>query len=126
MVLYDRFAEGIWRSCVKTIKAFKKVARELISDGAEIIIPGCALMSPAMRFAPGAEKEYPNGLTEVDGVPVADVVGDTIKMAETMVSIKKSGSSWISRKALYAQATPIARKYGETVLQDGGPGYWDC
>ena len=39
-----------------TIEAFQKVARELISDGAEIIIPGWALMSPAMRLAPGAEK----------------------------------------------------------------------
>ncbi|MBN1627819.1 MAG: hypothetical protein JW944_14970 [Deltaproteobacteria bacterium] len=109
-----------------TIEAFKKVARELIYDGAEIIIPGCALMSPAMRFAPGAEKEYPNGLTEVDGVPVADVVGDTIKMAEMLVSLKKAGSSWISRKALYAQPTPLAKEHGQAVLQDDGIGFWDC
>lgn len=109
-----------------TIESFKKVARELITDGAEVIIPGCALMSPSLRLAPGAEKDYPNGLTEVDGVPVADVIGDTIKMAEMLVALKQAGSSWISRKGLYAQATPRAKEFGQMVLKDDGPGFWDC
>ena len=109
----------------RAIEAFKKVGRELIADGAEVLIPGCGLMSPALRLAPGAEKEYPNGLIEVDGVPVADVMGDTIKMAETMVSLKRAGSCWISRKGLYAQATPRAKEFGQMVLQDDGPGFWD-
>ena len=107
------------------IESFKKVGRELIADGAEVLIPGCGLMSPALRLAPGAEKEYPNGLTEVDGIPVADVMGDTIKMAETMVSLKRADSCWISRKGLYAQATPRAKEFGQMVLQDDGPGFWD-
>jgi len=109
-----------------TIESFKKVARELIADGAEVIIPGCALMSPALRLAPGAEKDYPNGLTEVDGVPVADILSDTIKMAEMLVSLKRAGSCWISRKGLYAQATPRAKEFGQMVLKDDGPGFWDC
>lgn len=109
-----------------TIDSFKNAARELIADGAEVIIPGCGLMSPALRLAPGAEKEYPNGLTEVDGVPVADVLGNTIKMAELMVTLKRAGSCWISRKGLYAQATPRAREFGQMVLKDDGPGFWDC
>jgi allantoin racemase len=108
-----------------TIECFKKVARELIADGAEIIIPGCALMSPSLRLAPGAEKDYPNGLTEVDGVPVADVIGDTIKMAETLVALKQAGSSWISRKGLYAQATPRALECAQMVLKDDRLGFWD-
>ena len=108
------------------IESFKKVARELIADGAEVIIPGCGLMSPALRLAPGAEKEYPNGLTEVDGVPVADVMGDTIKMAEVLVTLKRAGSSWISRKGLYTQPTPRAKELGQMVLKDDGPGFWDC
>jgi Asp/Glu/hydantoin racemase len=108
------------------IEAFKEVAKELIADGAEVLIPGCGLMSPALRLAPGAEKEYPNGVTDVDGVPVADVLGDTIKMAEALVSLKQAGSSWISRTGLYAQATPRAREFGEMVLEYNGPGFWDC
>lgn len=109
----------------RAIESFKKVGRELIADGAEVLIPGCGLMSPALRLAPGAEKEYPNGLTEVDGVPVADVMGDTIKMAEAMVRLKCAGSCWISRKGLYAQATPRAKEFGQMVLKDDGPGFWD-
>jgi Asp/Glu/hydantoin racemase len=108
------------------IESFKRVARELIADGAEVIIPGCGLMSPALRLAPGAEEEYPNGLTEVDGVPVADVMGETIKMAEMLVTLKRAGSCWISRKGLYAQATPRAKEFGQMVLKDDGPGFWDC
>ena len=107
------------------IESFKKVGRELIADGAEILIPGCGLLSPALRLAPGAEKEYPNGLIEVDGVPVADVMGETIKMAETLVTLKRAGSCWISRKGLYAQATEQAIECGRMVLKDDGLGYWD-
>jgi allantoin racemase len=107
------------------IESFKKVGRELIADGAEVLIPGCGLLSPALRLAPGAEKEYPNGLTQVDGVPIVDVMGDTIKMAETMVSLKRAGSCWISRKGLHAQATAQALECGRMVLEDDGPGFWD-
>jgi allantoin racemase len=108
-----------------TIDAFKQAARELIADGAEIVIPGCSLMSPALRLAPGAEKEYPDGVTEVDGVPIADVIGDTIKLAETLVSLKHAGSGWISRKGLYAQPTSIAREFGKMVTEDTRISYWD-
>ena len=107
------------------IESFKKVGRELIADGAELLIPGCGLLSPALRLAPGAEKEYPNGLTEVDGVPVVDVMGETLKMAEMLVTLRRAGSCWISRKGLYAQATPQAIECGRMVLKDDGPGFWD-
>jgi allantoin racemase len=109
----------------KTIEAFKKAARELIAAGAEIVIPGCSLMSPALRLAPGAEKEYSNGVTEVDGVSIADVINDTVKLAETLASLKRGGSSWISRKSFYAQATPAAREFGKMVTEDDRISYWD-
>jgi allantoin racemase len=107
------------------IESFKTAARELIKDGAELLIPGCGLLSPALRLAPGAEKEYPDGLTEVDGVPVVDVMGETLKMAELLVTLKRAGSSWISRKGLYARATDQALESGRMVLEDDGLGYWD-
>ena len=46
-------------------------------------------------------------------------------MAETLVSLKQAGSCWISRKGLYAQATPQAMECGRDVIQDNGLGYWD-
>jgi Asp/Glu/hydantoin racemase len=107
------------------IEAFRKPARELIADGAEIVIPGCGLLSPALRLAPGAEAEYPTGLTEIDGVPVMDVMGAALKMAETMVALKRAGSSWISRKGLFARATNQALAEGRMVLKDERMAYWD-
>ena len=107
-----------------TIEAFKKVSRELIRDGAEVIIPGCGLMCPALRIAPGAEEEYPNGLTEVDGVPVMDALGITLKTAETLVSLRQAGSCWISRKAFFTRPTPKALELSQMVLKYEGPGFW--
>ena len=109
----------------RAIEAFEKAARELIADGAEIIIPGCGLLSPALRLAPGVEAEYPAGLTEIDGVPVMDVMGAALKMAETMVAMKRGGSSWISRKGLFARATDQALAEGSMVLRDERMAYWD-
>jgi allantoin racemase len=110
----------------QAIEVFKAVARELIAQGAEVIIPGCGLLSSALRTASKAEVEYPYGVTEVDGVPVADVYGNAIKSVETLVTLKKAGSCWISRKGLYAMASPAAVAVGQTVLDYAGPGFWDC
>jgi allantoin racemase len=109
----------------ETIEAFAHVARELIAAGADILIPGCSLISPAMRLTPGAEEEYPHGVTEIDGVPIADVLGDTITTAETLASIKRGGSSWISRKLLYPRATPEAKQLARVVTDGSGFKFWD-
>ena len=107
------------------IESFRTVGRELIADGAEVLIPFCSLFAPLLRLTPGAEREYPNGLTEVDGVPVLDVLGAAIKMAETLVALKQAGSAWISRKSFYAQPNSKAIEEGQMVLKYEGPGYWD-
>jgi allantoin racemase len=107
------------------IEAFKRAGRELIVKGAEVLIPGSEFLSPALRLAPGAEAEYPGGMTEVDGVPVMDVMAAGLKMAETMVTIKRSGSPWVSRKGLFARATKEALAEGAMVLKDDRMGYWD-
>jgi allantoin racemase len=109
----------------ETIKAFTEAARKLIADGAEILIPACSLMSPAMRLAPGAEKEFPHGVTEIDSVPIADVLGDAIVLAEAWASLKRGGSTWISRKLLYAQATPEAKRIAKNVLDGSAFKFWD-
>jgi len=82
------------------IKACQEVGRELIRDGAEVLIPGCALTGAILRTAPGCAK-YPNGLTEIDGVPVMDILATEVKVLETLVALKRAGSCWISRKGYY-------------------------
>jgi allantoin racemase len=109
----------------ETIEAFTHAARELIAGGADILIPGCSLISPAMRLTPGAEQDYPQGVTEIDGVPIADVLGDTITLAEALVSLKRAGSSWISRKLLYPQPTAEAKRLAKAVTDGSGFKFWD-
>ncbi len=122
---WDTGEEADLNDARQTIRAFSKTARELIADGADVIIPGCSLMSPSIRLAPGAEDDYPSGMTEIDGVPVADVLGQAIKLAESMADIKKSGASWISRKLLYAQPSDEVKEIGKIVTENSGLQFWD-
>jgi allantoin racemase len=104
----------------RTIEAFTVAARELIANGADIIIPGCGLTSPALRLAPGAEKVYPQGFTKVDNVPIADVLSDALLMAENLVSLKRAGSTWINSNGFHPEKTTEAHSNS-----DHG-GFWDC
>ena len=105
------------------IEAFKKVARELIKEGAEILIPGCMVMAPGLRLAPGCP-ELPHGLREVDGVPVMDVVGTQVLITEMMVRLKKAGSAWVSRKGFFAQPREKVLKATLSAMPYEGPGVW--
>lgn len=107
------------------IENFKTVSRRLIDQGAEILLPGCGLMSAALRVAPGCEDEYPNGVTDVDGVPIMDVLGATVKMTESLVALKNAGSSWISRKGIYKLPPESALESGAEVLKDDRLRFWE-
>jgi Asp/Glu/hydantoin racemase len=109
----------------ETVKAFVSTARKLIDDGAEVVIPGCSLMSPTMRLTPGAENLYPGGLTEVEGVPVVDVLSVTVKMAETMAALYRTGSGWISRKQLFAQPPQYVKDMSMLVTEQDRFKFWD-
>ncbi len=108
------------------IEEFTSVSRELVARGAEIIIPGCGLLAPCLRYAPGCAADYPNGLREVDGVPVMDLYGAAVKMVEVLVGLKRTGSTWISRKGVFARPSPEALAGARSVLEYSGPGFWDC
>lgn len=105
------------------LEALRKVSRELIQDGAEMILPGCMVMSPVARMAPGCP-DLPNGIQEVDGVPVMDIVGVQLLMTEAMVRLKEAGSPWISRKGLYARPSGKALESALASLPYDGPGIW--
>jgi Asp/Glu/hydantoin racemase len=109
------------------IECFKKVGRELIADGAQVLIPGCGLMSPALRLAPGAEKEYPNGFIQLDGIPIMDVIGATLKMLEMLVTLKRAGSSWINPNGFFAEGITDGReKFDQIALKGESLSFWDC
>lgn len=52
-------------------------------------------------MAPGCEEKYPNGLYEVDGVPLVDVISTAVRMAEVLASMKNAGIPWISRAGAF-------------------------
>ena len=110
-VSYDEQQTGLLNAA-EDIAGFLKVSRELIADGAEVLIPGCMLLDTALRLAPGCEKEYPNGVLEVDGVPVMNVMAFTIKVAEAFAAMKKAGLPWISRRLYYRSARGDRRGAG--------------
>lgn len=101
----------------ETIDAFTHAARKLIDNGAEVIIPGCSITSFKIRMI----KE----MTKVDNVPIVDIIGVAIKQAEMLVSIKKSGSSWISRKNLYCQPNPKTLEKAGYLLNNERLKFWD-
>ena len=107
------------------VERFIKSARKLIDMGAEVIVPACSITSPMVRFCPGAEDKYPNGITEIDGVPVLDSVGSAFKMAETLASLKNGGSSWISRVGQYAQPSDRVRKDAHEITDNTKYTFWD-
>jgi allantoin racemase len=116
--------EGLTRSKA-TVEAFILSARRLIGGGADVLIPGCSLMSPTMRLTPGAEELYPGGLTEVDGVPVVDILSVAQKAAESMACLYRAGSGWISRKLLYAQPPQSVKEISRLVTEKDSFRFWD-
>ena len=117
------------QSVERAIEEFKATSRELIALGADIIVPGCGLVAPALRMTgtmKGLEKKYPDGFQDVDGVPIMDTLGATIKLAETMVHFKRSNWPWISRVSYYGKVSTAALECSRDVVNDVYGGWWDC
>lgn len=76
------------------VRACEEKARELVHDGAEVIIIGCGLYGPMCADA---------GFTNIDGVvPVVDPVSVSFKIAEDMVIFKREmGMPYVSRVGTY-------------------------
>ena len=89
----------------KMIERVSDAARECIKEGAEVLIPGCTIMSPVICMAPGCEQEYPHGLQVVDGVPIVDVISTGLRMTEVLASMKQAGIPWISRASTFKTPT---------------------
>lgn len=108
------------------IAEFTAVGRELIARGAEVIIPGCGLIAPCVRFAPGCSADCPAGVSDIDGVPIMDIYGAAVQMVQSLVALKRAGSPWISRRGMFARPSAEALAGGRSVLEYNGPGFWDC
>jgi Asp/Glu/hydantoin racemase len=109
--------EAAFTDSHEVIEKVKEASKELIKKGAEIILPAGGLLPPILHLAPGAEKEYPHGLTDVDGVPLMNSMGIALKMAEMLVNSKPAGFK------LNKQRDNNSNKVAGVA---NSKGYWNC
>jgi Asp/Glu/hydantoin racemase len=76
------------------IEDFVNVSRTCIEAGAEVIIPGCSMLSMALALT---------NVTQADDAVLVDPLTSAVKLAEAMVDLRQGGRPWISRSLLYKQ-----------------------
>jgi Asp/Glu/hydantoin racemase len=86
------------------IKKFQELSLRCIEDGAEVLVVGCGLMSPALIQA---------GVTEINGAAIVDPLSVSLKLTEAMVDLQKAKLPVVSRKSAYSK---VSRKDIEAVL----------
>jgi Asp/Glu/hydantoin racemase len=74
----------------------EKAVKAIKEDEAEVIIPGCTIVSTLLT----SQKVF-----AIDEVPIIDPVYAGIKMAEVMVDLKKKRGTGVCRAGIYAAAT---------------------
>ena len=89
-----------FRDPAPLIKRFEASARALIAKGADVIVPGEMPLNVLLAT---------NKVSSVDGVPIIDGLAVTMKMAETMVDLRRSTGLKQSRNGWTGAAPPAGR-----------------
>jgi allantoin racemase len=82
------------------LERFHAAARAMIGSGVDVIIPGEAPLCVLLAR---------NGVSRVDGVPIVDALGATIKMAEAMVDLRRSSGLAPARRGYFYAKPPRDR-----------------
>lgn len=121
----DMLMGGALQDASEFLPIFEETCKKAVADGAEVILPGCCLISLACMQVPNAEGLYPGGLKTVDGAIVMDVVGSSVLTLENLVKLKEAGSPWISRKQLYISVPEEHKAAMANIMQAPDLTYWD-
>jgi len=92
---------------------FEELCHACIEDGAEVILPCCCALSPALSFA--GYREVPG-----TGVPIVDVTHAALKLAETLVDMKRAVGLGKSRRRTF-KPMPIEIRDAMRSLTYGAP-----
>jgi len=103
------FNKNVMESSIKP--KFEAVANECIQDGAEVIICDDAWLAPALSYF----EYFSVGDT---GVPVVDASAAAVKLAETLVDLKKMEQLGVSRYLTYQRAS-------DQELEKARKPYWE-
>lgn len=99
------------------LERFHAAAREMIKTGVDVIIPGEAPLCVLLAR---------HGISRVDDVPIVDALGATIKMAESMVDLRRSSGVAPARRGYFVSKPPRDRvkeliaMYGMSHLMPAG------
>lgn len=93
---FEQLEKAMAGDASECLELVRKAARKAIAGGAEVILLGCGLLNlVCMR----------NGLHQVDGAPILDVSGVLMKLAESMVTLRRKTGLAPSRVGLYEKPT---------------------
>ncbi len=101
-----------WHDPSELIERFEKSAQTLIDQGADVIIPGEMPLNILLAA---------NGVTRIKGVQIMDGIAVTLKMAESLVDLKKSVGltqsrhGWLGSKPSRERVDQILEFYGLSI-----------
>jgi allantoin racemase len=91
---------GAFEDPSRVLEAFHASARKAIAEGVEAIIPGEAPLCVLLAR---------NNVHEIDGVPIVDALAATIKMAESLVDLRRTIGLRPCRTGHYGAQPPRER-----------------
>ena len=83
----------------RLVDAFTAAARQALAGGADVLIPGQTIM---------AEVLWQNGVQRIDGAPVIDALGVTIKTAELLADLRRTSGVSASRRGYWGTPPDVA------------------
>jgi len=75
------------------LNRFLEKCKELIAQGADVIIPGCGVLNVLLAL---------NKVNSYHGAVILDTIGSSVKVAEVMVELKQKVSLTVSRRGVYS------------------------
>jgi Asp/Glu/hydantoin racemase len=81
----------------RALESFQRAARTTLDRGAEVIIPAGGRITAFLNA---------QGVREVDGAPIVDGTATLLNMTLAAVRIRDAAGTFVSRRRLYAKASP--------------------
>lgn len=88
-----------FRDPAPVLAAFTAAARRAIAAGADVLIPGQMILSEVL---------WREQVRQVDGVPVVDGMGACVKLAESLVDLRRVSGMTVARRGFWGATPPAA------------------
>jgi len=82
------------------VEAFDRTVRDIAGEGVDVVIPAEAVLGVLLAR---------EGVSRVDEIPVVDTVAAAIKMAEVLVTLKRTSGMRVARRGYFFARPPSER-----------------